>query len=219
MSECGMCERQLAEDAHLCPGCTRATGQRLDRMPTLYAALAGFLAPGGRRPELGRTVTVEAQLPVAEPVLVLRGPGGMVGVLEDWRSALHADLGWSEPKPQGPIGERISTAAAGLHANILWIASCWPMAGAFAEELRDLERSVLSVVSPPERTIRLGNCPAVYEDGVVCGAVLRVPPGVAEVRCRWCEAVYPPATWMDLARAQQAVNEGAPNGISSDEAA
>lgn len=204
-ASCGLCERELhgAAQAYLCPGCTRATGERLDRMPKLYDALAAFLQPSGRRPELGRTQGVEAPLPVAEPVLNLRGPGGIVGVLEDWRSAMHADLGWSEPRPRGSVGERISAAAAGLHTNVLWIASSWPLAGAFAEELRDLERSVLSVVSPPERTIRLGICPARDGDGVVCGAVLRVLPGVAEVRCRWCGAVYPPSSWLELARAQE----------------
>ncbi|WJD99746.1 hypothetical protein [Streptomyces antimycoticus] len=202
---CLLCECELHCDAqaYLCPGCTRATGERLDRMPKLYAALAAFLQPSGRRPELGRTQGVEAPLPVAEPVLNLRGPGGIVGVLEDWRSALHADLGWSEPRPRGSIEERIGAAAFGLHTNVLWIGSSWPMAGAFAEEIRGLARSVLSVVNPPERTIRLGNCTATLEDDAACGAVLRVPPGVAEVRCRWCGAVYPPSSWLELARAQE----------------
>ncbi|MEU0809539.1 hypothetical protein [Streptomyces sp. NPDC005970] len=203
--DCQLCERQLHADtlAYLCPGCTRATGERLDRMPKLYTALAAFLQPSGRRPELGRAHGTEAPLPVAEPVLNLRGPGGIVGVLEDWRSAMHADLGWSEPKSQGSIGERIATAAAGLRTNTLWIVSSWPMAGAFAEELRDLERSALSVVSPPEKTLRLGNCIELMADGSQCGAVLRVAHGVTEVRCAWCGAVWPPETWTTLARLQQ----------------
>ncbi|MEU9793804.1 hypothetical protein AB0E27_24785 [Streptomyces sparsogenes] len=202
---CGLCERELRGDAeaYLCPGCTRATGERLDRMPKLYAALAAFLAPAGRRPELGRAQGVEAPLPVAEPVLTLRGPGGIVGVLEDWRSAMQADRGWGPPAVQGATEERVRAAARGLSLNLEWIASSWPMAGAFAEEIRNLERSVLAVVNPPERTIRLGNCTAPLEGDAVCGAVLRVPPGVAEVRCRWCGAAYPPSSWWELARAQE----------------
>lgn len=215
MSECGLCERALHGDQaghYLCPGCTRATAERLARMPKLYEALAAFLPPSGRRPELGRAQGVEAPLPVSEPVLNLRGPGGIVGVLEDWRSALHADLNWSEPRPRGSIEERIGAAASGLHTNVLWISSSWPMAGAFAEELRDLERSVLSVVNPPERTRRLGNCVELTADGSQCGAVLRVADGVTEVRCAWCGAVWPPDTWMTLARLQQAATPpvGAP---------
>jgi hypothetical protein len=202
MNTCGLCEREL-EHGYLCPGCTRATGERLDQMPKLYDALAAFLPPPGRRPEYGRAGGSEAPLPVAEPALNLRGPGGMVGVLEDWRSAMQADRGWGAPAVRGSTEERVRTAARGLSLNLEWIASSWPMAGAFAEELRDLERSVLSVVNPPERTIRLGNCTATLEDDAACGAVLRVPPGIAEVRCRWCGAVYPPSSWLELARAQE----------------
>ncbi|MCM2580474.1 hypothetical protein [Streptomyces meridianus] len=206
MSECGLCEREVHGEAtcHLCPGCTRVTSERLTRMPEVYDALAAFLQPGGRRPELGRATRVDAPLPIVEPVLNLRGPGGIVGVLEDWRSALHADLEWSEPQLSGTVPDRIARASKGLRDNLLWIASSWPMAGAFAEEIRDLERDAVSIVNPPEKALRLGNCPAVYEDGVPCGAVLRVPAGTARVECRWCHTVYPPATWSALASGQWA---------------
>lgn len=205
MTDCGLCEHELRGDseAYLCPGCTRATGERLDRMPTLYIVLAAFLAPAGRRPELGRTQGVEAPLPVSEPVLTLRGPGGIVGVLEDWRSAMQADRGWGAPAVTGTTEERVRAAARGLSLNLEWIASSWPTAGAFAEEIRDLERSVLSVVAPPEQTRRLGNCVELLADGSQCGAVLRVAHGATEVRCAWCGAVWPPETWTTLARLQQ----------------
>lgn len=199
---CGLCERELEQD-YLCPGCTRATGERLDRMPKLYGALAAFLPPPGRRPEYGRSGGSEAPLPVAEPALNLRGPGGIVGVLEDWRSAMQADRGWGAPAVRGGSEERVRAAARGLSLNLEWIASSWPMAGAFADEVRTLERSVLSVVCPPEKTRRLGKCITLVGDGSRCGAVLRVPSGVAEVRCPWCGVSYPPSSWLELARAQQ----------------
>jgi LSD1 subclass zinc finger protein len=205
MSDCGLCERELhgSAQAYLCSGCTRATGERLDRMPRLYVALAAFLQPGGRRPELGRARGAEAPLPVSEPVLNLRGPGGIVGILEDWRSAMQADRGWGPPAVTGTTEERVRTAARGLSLNLEWIASSWPMAGAFAEEIRNLERSVLSVVDPSERTRRLGNCIELMANGSQCGAVLRVAHGATEVRCAWCGAVWPPETWTTLARLQQ----------------
>lgn len=194
---CGLCERDL-EQGRLCPGCTLATAQRLERMPRLYKALAAFLQPGGRRPELGRSRSAEAPLPICEPAFNLRGPGGIVGVLEDWRSAMQADRGWSEPVTAGSTERRIAVAARALSMNLDWIAAQWPMAGAFAEEIRDLERDVASIVNPPERSLRLGNCPAVFEDGVICGAVLRVPAGTAKVECRWCGTAYPPESWLAL---------------------
>jgi predicted RNA-binding Zn-ribbon protein involved in translation (DUF1610 family) len=206
---CELCGRELHDDAaaYLCPDCTKATGERLGRMQDLYEQLAAFLAPAGRRPELIGTKPTEAPLPVSETVLNLRGPGGIVGVLEDWRSALHADLGWTQPVPRGLIERRIREAVTGLYVNLLYIASSWPAAGAFAEELRDLERSVISIVNPPEKTIRLGYCITEYADSSRCGAVLRVPAGVAEVRCPWCQADYPPDTWLRLAAAQTELEE------------
>ncbi|MCI3272130.1 hypothetical protein [Streptomyces cylindrosporus] len=197
-ASCGLCEREIP-DSYLCPGCTLGTAKRLDRAPQLYEALAAFLHPSGRRPELGRSRPAEAPLPIAEPAFNLRGPGGIVGVLEDWRSAMQADRGWGEPAIAGNTERRITVAARALSMNLDWIAASWPMAGAFAEEIRDLERDVASIVNPPVPSLRLGNCPAVYEDGTVCGAVLRVPHGTTKVECRWCNTVYPPESWLALA--------------------
>jgi hypothetical protein len=200
-ASCGLCEREL-EHGYLCPGDTLTLAERLDRMPHLYEALAAFLQPSGRRPEFGRSRPAEAPLPISEPAFNLRGPGGMVGVLEDWRSAMQADRGWGEPAIEGTVERRIAVAARALSMNLDWIAASWPMAGPFAEEIRGLERDGISIVNPPERSLRLGNCPAVYEDGVVCGAVLRVPAGTAKVECRWCSTVYPPDTWLELRKLQ-----------------
>ena len=88
-----------------------------------------------------------------------------------------------------------------LWGTIGWIAAAWPMAGSFAEEIRDLAGSVASIVNPPEPSWRLGRCPAV-NGGEVCGAVLRVPAGTAEVVCSWCGVHYPPESWADLKAAQ-----------------
>lgn len=200
-ASCGLCDRDI-EDGYLCPGCTLGTAQRLDRMPRLYGGLAAFLHPGGRRPEFGRSRPAEAPLPIAEPVFNLRGPGGIVGVLEDWRSAMQADRGWGEPAIAGTIERRIVVAARALSINLDWVSSSWPMAGAFAEEVRGLERDVASIVNPPDPSLRLGNCPAVFEDGEACGAVLRVLQGTAKVECRWCGTEYPPESWLQLSSLQ-----------------
>ncbi|MCZ4099866.1 hypothetical protein [Streptomyces sp. H39-C1] len=206
MTACGLCEREQHGDGYLCPGCTKGTVERLDALPRLYVALAAFLQPargGGGGPVVA---AVEARLPCDESVFSLRGPGGMVGVLEDWRSALHVDLDWSQPRPRGTFEQRVTAAAGALRLNMLWIAESWPAADTFAQEIRGLHRSATSVVAPQSRTgIRLGYCPAVYEDGVICGSVLRLPPGESVVICRWCGATYPPGAWLALASAQDAL--------------
>ncbi|GFH38886.1 hypothetical protein [Streptomyces pacificus] len=201
MNVCGLCEAPL-EDGYLCSGCTLATARRLGRMPKLYAGLEAFLQPGGRASaQYGRTQAVDAPLPVFEPAFSLRGPGGIVGVLEDWRSAMQSDRGWREPAVAGSTERRVAVAARALSMNLDWIAASWPLAGAFAEEIRDLERDVASIVNPSEpgeRGRRLGACPAVDPGGAICGAILRHFPGQSAVSCRWCGCTYPPASWPDL---------------------
>lgn len=205
MNLCGLCEQQL-EHGYLCPGCTLATTQRLDRMPRLWAALEAFLAPGNSgSPQYGHTSPVEAPLPVRENVLSLRAAGGIAGVLEDWRSAMQADRGWGPPAIPADVGRRVTVAARALSINIEWIASSWPMAGAMATEVRDLERDVLSIVDPEDpderrarRGTRIGHCVAAFPDGEVCGAVLRSYPGQATVTCQWCGTAYGPRDYMLL---------------------
>lgn len=202
-ASCGLCDRDL-EHGYLCPGDLLATAQRLGRMPRLYEALAAFLHPGGRRPEYGRCAPVEAPLPIAEPAFNLRGPGGMVSVLEDWRSAMQADRGWGEPAIEGNVERRVAVAARALSLNLEWIAASWPLAGAFAEEIRGLERDVASIVNPrdpKERPRRLGYCPTLLDE-VLCGAVVALHPGRTSVSCSWCGAEWPPEKWIDLAAAQ-----------------
>ena len=204
-ASCGLCDRDLV-DGYLCPGCALGTAQRLDRMPRLYEALAAFLHPGGRRPELGRSQPVEAPLPIAEPAFNLRGPGGIVGILEDWRSAMQADRGWGQPVIEGSTERRIVVAARALSINLDWIVTSWPMAGAFAEEIRDVERDVASIVNPrdpKDRPRRLGYCPTLLDE-VLCGAVVALLPGRTSVSCSWCGAEWPPEKWIDLAQAQDA---------------
>ena len=206
---CHLCETNEA-DGYLCPGCTLVTSTRLDGMPRLYEALAGFLHPGGRRPEFGRTRPAEAPLPIVEPVFNLRGPGGIVGVLEDWRSAMQSDRGWGEPVIEGTIARRIHVASRALSLNLEWIAARWEMAGEFAIEVRQVERDVAAIVDPKdpaERSQRLGPCPVVLAEDTVCGAVLLRRRGQGAVQCSWCGASWPPSRWLALAEAQRALEE------------
>ncbi|MFF2651487.1 hypothetical protein [Streptomyces sp. NPDC058045] len=210
MNTCGLCEHHETE-GYLCPGCTLATAHRLDSAPRWHEALGAFLQPapaplGGA----GRGGRAEASLPVTEPVLTLRGPGGIVGVLEDWRAAMQADRGWDTPVITGTIGRRITTAARALSINLDWITASWPAAGAMAEEIRGLERDVRSIIiptDPADRPVRTGLCPASTADGTLCGAVLLRYPSTSTITCRWCGATWPPTRLLQLARAQQELSE------------
>ncbi|MFD9781909.1 hypothetical protein ACFWXD_33135 [[Kitasatospora] papulosa] len=201
MDLCQLCTQHDAMGGYLCPGCTKDTVTRLDCLPSLYAGLAQFLAPSSAVGQGRSGKGGPAPLPVREEILDLRGPGGMVGVVEDWLSAVRQERDMRQQVPVGGAEARLKAAVTALIVNMPWIASAWPTAGAFAEEIRDLARSVSSIIrpaAPTEQGTRIGKCPAVFDDGGVCGAVLRLAPGERVVTCSWCRMTYPPATWVGL---------------------
>ncbi|MEV6571843.1 hypothetical protein [Streptomyces sp. NPDC051577] len=200
MTACCVCEGD-AEGGYLCRGCTNATVSRLHRLPGLYSDLLPFLAPGSGGPATRRAAAVSAPMPVSEIVLNLRGPGGIVGVVEDWVAAVRATRGMQPITPAGSVPTRLSVAVHKLVGHMPWISVSWPDAGLFAQEIRDLDRDIASIVDPGDRDdrgMRLGTCPAVDVSGVICGAVLRHRPGAKVVTCDWCGCTYPPATWPGL---------------------
>lgn len=187
---CGLCERAL-EHGYLCPGDTLALAERLDRMPKLYAALAGFLTPAARGSgERVSTSRTEPGLPVDEAVLDLRY-GGIALVLEGWRSDVQRVRGWGEPAVTGGVERRVLAAARWLGMELSWIAASYPAAGDLAREVREMEGAALSIVGAlPERGRRIGQCVSIDSSGVICGAVIRHQPGQTRLVCEWCHAVY-----------------------------
>ncbi|MEV6546405.1 hypothetical protein [Streptomyces sp. NPDC051665] len=189
-ASCGLCERAL-EHGYLCQGDTLALAERLDRMPKIYAALAGFLTPAvhGGAERVSVKVTY-APLPVDETVLDLRY-GGIALVLEGWRSDVQAVRGWGQPAIEGSVERRVLAAARWLGMSLEWIAADYPAAGDMAREVREMEGAALSIVGAlPDRGRRIGQCVAADASGVVCGAVLRHRSGETSLVCPWCTCVY-----------------------------
>lgn len=197
-ASCGLCERELP-DGYLCPADVLALGERLLRLPVAYKALGAFLAPagrpGGERVSSGHTAPA---LPVNEAVLDLRY-GGIALVVEGWLSAVQEARGWGEPAITGSIEDRVKRAARSLHANLEWIAACYPAAGDLASEVREVEGAALSIVGVlPDRGRRIGQCVAVDASGVVCGAVLRHHAGETTLVCSWCSYTYEARDFLTL---------------------
>ncbi|MGE9696691.1 hypothetical protein ACQKFA_23410 [Streptomyces sp. CH6] len=205
MNACLLCENDL-DDGYLCVPCTLATRAHLERWPALHRALAAFLAPrvGGAR--VRGAHPVHAPLPVDEDILDLRA-GSLARAAEGWAEAVRRDR--SSPADHHFRGTakvisdtaeaRLVAAVAELLDAMPWIVVSWPDAGAFAADVRDITRSLSSMFVPPTpRAKRLGNCPAQFEDGVICGAVIRLEQGAKVARCAYCGTTYPPATWADL---------------------
>lgn len=193
---CLDCGRDLDEDRQLCPSCTTRLDGRLRDLGGFYRDLAAHLVPGssGGGP-IGRTRAVDAPLPVVEDVLSLRGPGGLLGVLDDWVNALWVG---QRPAVVGGYEARVDTAVALLRRMLPYISTSWPEAGTFADEIRDLHRDAKSICDPQPKAVSAGYCTATVDDGSECGAVLLWAPGDEGLTCRWCRHEFPASVWLQL---------------------
>lgn len=197
---CLLCEQPDETGSYLCPGCTKSTRVRLEGLPVLYRGLGALLAPAGGVGQGRSGKGGPAPIPVSLDVLDVRGPGGMAGLLESWVDAARHDRGRPEPAHTGSPEGRVDRACGELLGHMPWIAVSWPEAGQFAGEIRELARSVTSMIRPPaaERGSRVGNCQSVDMSGAICGAALWLAPGEQVVHCGWCGMNWPPATWTQL---------------------
>lgn len=186
----------------LCDRCGSRLDRQLSQLPALYEALGAYLRPSSQTSTaVGSSKSPDAPLPLTEPALDLRGPGGIVTVLETWRQALYEDAELRWPEPFGDYPGRLLRAVRALREQLPHITCGWAQAGLFAAEVDELHGAARSIIAPPEKTVRAGTCPAKLDDGTVCGAVLRAVPGDPEIRCRWCNTVYAPSSWLKLADA------------------
>ncbi|MEU0359938.1 hypothetical protein [Streptomyces cyaneofuscatus] len=193
---CTHCHAPDPTGSTLCVHCTtRLTGQ-LQQLPRMYAELEQHLTPGSGSGQGRGGKGRPAPLPLRVDVLDLRSEFDAVS---GWLSAVHDARRLRGPRLAGDALTRLHTAVAGLLAHMPWIV-VWPFAHDLAEEISDLHRSASTVVDPDPRPRgrRIGHCPAAYEDGVICGAVLTLRPGEQVVSCDWCTASYPPALWAGL---------------------
>lgn len=206
---CLDCGREMAEDRQLCQPCTSRLDLRLSELPGLYRALESHLAPGssGSSP-IRRTRAVDAPLPVVLDVLDLRGPGGLLGVLESWIAALWVG---ELPTPTGRIEPRVNSAVATLRRMLPYISTSFPGAGDFAREIRELHGAVWSLVSPVDPADlprRLGYCTTEVGDGL-CGAVVLLPPYSTTAVCPWCATAWSINSWLQLSAGQAEFKETA----------
>ena len=197
--QCGLCERGTRDC--LCASCALDTAERLEQLPEIFEEVADLAIPSralegtrrGSRPAFSPT-------PDLRPLAVRWG----FSILPSWHRVLAEDSGWPQQHTGFALdGEdrRILGACIALRASMEWIAACWPAAGAFAGEVKELFDEARSVTGVPDLPARMGPCPA-RPGGVLCGAPLRLPDGEQIVRCDWCSATYPPGVWMALRNAQ-----------------
>ncbi|MFD3741609.1 hypothetical protein [Streptomyces sp. NPDC058629] len=194
---CTHCHAPDPTGSTLCVHCTTTLTARLQQLPRMYFELEQHLAPGSASGQGRSGKGGPAPLPLRVDILDLRAEFDTVS---GWLSAVHDARGLRGPRLAGDALTRLHTAVAGLLAHMPWIVATWPGAGDLASEIGELHRNAATVVDPDPRPRgrRIGHCPAAYEDGVLCGAALRLQPGEQVVRCDWCGTAWPPCTWTQL---------------------
>lgn len=218
---CTLCTTTTIEHGTLCGACTLTTRDRIASLPRLWEQLEDCLTPGvrGTTQYGGRASKVEAPLPLDEDVLSLRAAGGIIGVLEDWHSAIRQTRRLADPPPRGALEHRVTAAAAGLARHIHFIA-LWDQGPALAREIHRLVERVADILDPgrnDDRPQLLGYCIAVDSSGVVCGAEIHADMS-RPVQCDWCLCPYPPSQWLQL-RALQPRRRGTTDSAASAEGA
>ncbi|MFJ6617601.1 MJ0042-type zinc finger domain-containing protein [Kitasatospora sp. NPDC091335] len=203
MAPCQLCTTHDTP-GRLCTPCAERLGRHLVDLPHLYTALGAYLRPSSQvRDRLG-TVPAgpDAPLPVAEDVLDLIGPGGIVSDLETWREALHQDADIPWPAPWGDLAGRVRRAAVGLRDHLAYIQLDWPVAGQFAFEVAQLHQAAARHIAPTDRPTDIGDHPA--DPGrpaaEACGGRLQLPHGGTTVRCARCGTTWDQLQWLQLRR-------------------
>lgn len=213
---CALCTTHELKYGVLCASCTLALQDRLTRLPRMWASLENWLAPGssGIAQYGGRVRRAEAPLPLNQEVLDLRAAGGIAGVLEDWRDAVHDTRSLPTAPRTGALARRVSTAAADLIDSLHFIA-LWDQGTQLGREIEQLVARVRAVAEPgrdPDEPTFLGYCIAIDPSGVVCGSRLYADMAKT-VQCGWCLCLYPPDRWLQLrllqpGKAQAAEDQG-----------
>ena len=201
MTACELCGEDAA-GRYLCERHTVQLAKRLEELPALYTELAECLVP--RRSTWGDIISTKnaaaPRSPLDEDVLDLVDGGHIVAVVESWRADVQR-VRWPQHTPPPPAG--LASACRWLGMELDWIVEYYPASGDLAREIRELERQARTIVGDPApRPQRIGICPAVFEDGVVCGAVVSRLPGQTRLVCAWCRTSYGPADWLMLKRFQ-----------------
>lgn len=200
MTTCALCSHRL-DGGTLCTACTHDTMDRLGYLPRMWRALEACLAPSstGQAQYGGRTPRAEAPLPVREEVLNLRADGGIVGVLEDWHTAVLETRSLPVPSTEGSLAHRVSAAAYGLRKHVYFIA-VWDHGGDLGRDVQTLVHRVRAVIDPrhdEDKPTLLGHCIAVLPTGAICGARLYADM-TRTVQCTRCRCPYPPDRWLAL---------------------
>ena len=127
---------------------------------------------------------------------------GALAVVESWARLIREETSLDTPPRQmrGTVPEGRATMSRELR-TIRWHWDYVLSAGwldDFGSDMREVLRSLTYAGRLAERVLRVGQCPAVRDDGDLCGQTLRVRASADEIRCWSCGATWPRSQWWRL---------------------
>jgi hypothetical protein len=127
---------------------------------------------------------------------------GALAAVESWARMIREETGAGVPAGRATMSRELRT----IRFNWNFVLGA-PWVDGFADEIRDVLRSLTMAGRLTERVMRIGPCPVeiekqVGEWGAVqvwpCGDTLTVRVDADEIRCRSCGTVWPRSQWWQL---------------------
>jgi hypothetical protein len=126
---------------------------------------------------------------------------GALAAVESWARMIREETGAGVPAGRATMSRELAT----IRFNWNFVLGA-PWLDGFADEIRDVLRSLTMAGRLTERVIRVGPCPVTIDTYVygmdpvstTCGATLTVRADADEIRCRSCGCVWPRSQWWQL---------------------
>ncbi|MGW0780342.1 hypothetical protein [Streptomyces sp. NPDC002913] len=195
---------------YACRPCEDQTAKRLTELPGLFsrlnqtATLMRGAARGGRATSGSKTPPIPPRL----EVLALTAAGGVATRLRDIEDAWRKALGWTVAPWRGSPAQAVPEHLKFLVNNLPWAVDSYDSVGQDIDDLRKLHAECVAVAANERRPghVKIGRCPARYDDGTLCRAELTANAGSHRVRCGQCGSRWETlGEWKQLREAQDAV--------------
>lgn len=186
-----------------CQRCEASLRELLAEVQQLWPTLPDHLEPtrGHSGPRVSGNTRTAGSIPAVQAVLDLIGPGGVPDRIHRQYALLCHARGLAPGRPAVGAALRLGVALRGLREHLPWGVQGADLAELHAE-LRRLVgemRSATAAGAEPTTQVLGMPCPAVYDDGTVCGGQLRYHRQHRTVRCDDCQCVLDPSQWLAYA--------------------
>lgn len=211
---CTACGRPLWQTElgrYVCRPCESTALQRLTDIRSLFADInsTDALLRGSRRAAAGAAGGDVPAIPPRIAALSLAAAGGVASRLQAMEDAWRSTLGWTVAPWRGSPGQAVPEHVHFLRANLTWAAESYESVDQDLHEIHRLHTECTRALSPDPAPahVKVGQCPAVQEDGARCGEQLVASSARFRIRCRACGSCWEGKDGWEQLRTAQALTQ------------